>query len=149
MLQEPVFNSLRFDHFSFHQVWSGPSRSGNRLESACSGSRVSSLWRRASPAFATIAPQAAAKAATTAGLDRSAKIISDVMDYHASTDSLIELGADIDTGMIAFYHLVPAPANLIMSKIFERNLPENFVLANDGDWFELPSDSSAIIHTSN
>jgi ribonuclease Z len=93
--------------------------------------------------------EAAAKAATTAGLARPAKIISDVMDYHASTDSLIELGTDIDAGMIAFYHLVPAPANLIMSKIFERNLPENFVLANDGDWFELPSDSSAIIHTGN
>ena len=93
--------------------------------------------------------EAAAKAATTAGLDRRAKILLDVMDYHASTDSLIELGADINAGMIAFYHLVPNPANLIMSKIFERNLPENFVLANDGDWFELPSDSSEIIHTSN
>ena len=93
--------------------------------------------------------EAATKAATTAGLPRLAKIISDVVDYHATTDSLIELGTDIDAGMIAFYHLVPAPANLIMSKIFERNLPENFVLANDGDWFELPSDSSAIIHTSN
>ncbi|MEZ7972349.1 MAG: MBL fold metallo-hydrolase [Pseudomonadales bacterium] len=91
--------------------------------------------------------EAAAEAATTAGLTRLAKIISDVMDYHASTDSLIELGADTDAGMVAFYHLVPAPANLIMLKIFERNLPANFVLANDGDWFELPSDSADIIYT--
>jgi len=36
-----------------------------------------------------------------------------------------------------------------MSKIFERNLPENFVLANDGDWFELPSNSAEIIYTGN
>jgi ribonuclease Z len=93
--------------------------------------------------------EAAAKAATSAGLDRPARIITDVMDYHASTDSLIELGADINAGMVAFYHLVPTPANLIMSKVFERNLPRNFVLANDGDWFELPNDSTAIIHTSN
>jgi len=93
--------------------------------------------------------EAAAKAATTAGLDRQARIVSDVMDYHASTDSLIELGADLNAGMVAFYHLVPTPANLIMSKVFERNLPENVVLSNDGDWFELPSDSTAITHTSN
>jgi ribonuclease Z len=93
--------------------------------------------------------EATTKAATTGGLTRLAKIVSDVTDYHASTDSLIDLGADIDAGIVAFYHLVPAPSNLIMSKIFERNLPENFLLANDGDWFELPSDSAAIIHTSN
>jgi ribonuclease Z len=93
--------------------------------------------------------EAAAEAATTAGLTRLAKIISDITDYHASTDSLIELGGDIDAGMIAFYHLVPAPANLIMTKVFERNLPENYVLANDGDWFELPSNSSVINHTRN
>ena len=93
--------------------------------------------------------EAAVKAANKAGLTRAAKIVSDVTHYHASTESLIELGADTDAGMIAFYHLVPAPANLIMLKVFERNLPENYVLANDGDWFELPSDSTEIIHTSN
>lgn len=93
--------------------------------------------------------EAATKAAATAGLTTLTKIVPDVMDYHASTDSLIDLNADIDAGIIAFYHLVPAPDNLLMSKIFERNLPENFLLANDGDWFELPSDSAAIIHTSN
>jgi ribonuclease Z len=93
--------------------------------------------------------ETAAKAAAKAGLTRAAKIISDVTDYHASTESLIELGADTEPGMVAFYHLVPAPENLIMSKIFERNLPENFVLANDGDWFELPSNSAEIIYTGN
>jgi ribonuclease Z len=92
--------------------------------------------------------EATTKAATTVGLTRIARITSDVMDYHASTDSLIDLSADIDAGIVAFYHLVPAPANMITSKIFERNLPENFLVANDGDWFEMPSDSTAIIHTS-
>ncbi|MDA1373075.1 MAG: MBL fold metallo-hydrolase [Proteobacteria bacterium] len=91
--------------------------------------------------------EAAVDAADTAGLNRPAKIISDVMDYHATTESLIELGTETGAGMVAYYHLVPAPANLIMTKVFERNLPENFVIANDGDWFELPSDSTAIIYS--
>lgn len=91
---------------------------------------------------------ATTKAATNAGLTRIASIASDVMAYHASTDSLIDLNADIDAGIVAFYHLVPAPANMITLKIFERNLPENFLVANDGDWFEMPSDSATIIHTS-
>jgi len=92
--------------------------------------------------------EATTKAATNAGLTRVAKIASDVMDYHASTDSLIDLNADIDAGIVAFYHLVPAPANMITTKIFERNLPENYLVANDGDWFEMPSDSATIIHSS-
>ena len=92
--------------------------------------------------------EATTKAATNAGLTRIAKIASDVMDYHASTDSLIDLNADIDAGIVAFYHLVPAPANMITTKIFERNLPENYLVAKDGDWFEMPSDSATIIHTS-
>ena len=68
----------------------------------------------------------------------------DVMDYHASTDSIIELGRSTKIGMVAFYHLVPTPGNILTRKFFERDLPENFVIAQDGDWFELPSNSSTI-----
>ncbi len=89
----------------------------------------------------------AADAATAAGLSRQAKIMNDVLDYHASTDSIIELADDTDIGMVAFYHLVPAPQNIIVEKVFERNLPDNFVVTKDGDWFELPisSDETRLI----
>ncbi len=85
-----------------------------------------------------------AKAAKAAGLDRLSTIMTDVLDYHASTDSLIELAGNLEVGMIAFYHLVPSPGNIVMEKVFERNLPENFLVARDGDWFELPVDSDEI-----
>ena len=86
-----------------------------------------------------------AQSAEDAGLSGLAKIMRDVLDYHASTDSLINLNNDIDVGMIGFYHLVPAPSNIILQKAFERNLPDNMTVANDGDWFELPAGSTEII----
>jgi ribonuclease Z len=85
-----------------------------------------------------------AAAAEAAGLNRRAKIVNDVVDYHASTDSLIALGEEIQIGMVTFYHLVPIPANIVMQKMFERNLPDNFMIANDSDWFELPSGTKEI-----
>ncbi len=85
-----------------------------------------------------------AVAAEEAGLKRMSKIMYDVIDYHASTDSIIELGMNTKIGMIAYYHLVPAPGNMLTHKFFERGLPENFVIAQDGDWFELPANSNAI-----
>jgi ribonuclease Z len=84
------------------------------------------------------------EAAAKAGMPRSSKVLSDVIDYHASTSALIELEMETDIGMVALYHLVPAPRNIVMQKIFERNLPENFVIAEDRMWFELPVGGTAI-----
>ena len=85
-----------------------------------------------------------ANAAQDSGVTRLSKIMNDVLDYHASTDSIIQLNEDIDIGMVGYYHLVPNPGNLIVQKMFERNLPQNFVIANDLDWFDLPANSKEI-----
>ena len=89
------------------------------------------------------------ESASQAGLSRMSKIMDDVLDYHASTTSLVKLGSEVDIDMVAFYHLVPVPANVIVEQFFLRDLPENFVLADDGDWFELPADSDEIKITTN
>lgn len=86
---------------------------------------------------------ALAEAADDVGRDRIAKILNDIMDYHASSESLIALSDQV--GMMVYYHLVPFPQNIVMRKVFERNLPENYRLADDGDWFFLPADSDEII----
>ena len=70
--------------------------------------------------------------------------MTDVLDYHASTESLVKLATEVDIGMLAYYHLVPTPPNLVMEKAFERGNPGNIVIAKDGDWFELPSDEDTI-----
>ena len=76
---------------------------------------------------------------------RQSKIVADVIDYHASTASLIELIAQSDVDMVAYYHLVPVPPNSIAESVFMRDAPDNFVLTSDLMWFELPIGSDQII----
>ena len=84
-------------------------------------------------------------ALSAVGQSRTSKIVEDVMDYHASTESLITLGKGSDVGMVAFYHLVPVPANPIIADVFMREVPDNFVLTTDLMGFELPIGSDEII----
>lgn len=85
------------------------------------------------------------KALQAADQQRQSKIVADVMDYHASTESLIELGKNSNVGVIAFYHLVPVPPNALLADVFLRGAPDNFLLAKDLMWFELPVGSSDIL----
>ena len=52
------------------------------------------------------------------GRSRQSKIVTDVIDYHASTASLIELSAQSDVDMVAYYHLVPVPPNSIAERLY-------------------------------
>ncbi len=85
-----------------------------------------------------------AAAALQADLTRISAIMTDVLDYHASTDDLLRLNEQVDIGLLGFYHLVPNPANLVMQEVFERRLPDNVIVVEDGDWFELPAGSTEI-----
>jgi ribonuclease Z len=82
--------------------------------------------------------------ATEAGRTRGAKILKDVQDYHASTEKLIEMIAASDVQMTGFYHMVPAPSNIVMEKIYKNDLPSDVVLTEDGMWFTLPVGSDSI-----
>jgi len=88
-----------------------------------------------------------AAAADKAGLPRLSKIMNDVLDYHASADSIRALAATSTITMVGLYHLVPVPQTFVMEKVFMRNMPEKVVLANDGDWFELPVNSREVLVT--
>ena len=83
--------------------------------------------------------------ANSAGLNRIGKIMADVMDYHASAESIVALSDKASIQQVAFYHLVPIPANILMEEIFLRGLPENYSIAKDGMWYELPIGSNEII----
>lgn len=80
-----------------------------------------------------------------AGQSRQAKIVHDVLDYHASADSLIELGKKSNVTMVAFYHLVPVPPTSLLEDVFMRGAPDNFILTKDLMSFELPIGSDEII----
>lgn len=57
------------------------------------------------------------------------------------------LAESADVGLLAFYHMVPAPSNYLMERIFRRDLPDDAVLTTDGMVFELPRDDEAICVT--
>ena len=80
-----------------------------------------------------------------AGQSRQSKIVADVMDYHASTESLIELSKKSNVGTVAFYHLVPVPPTSLLQDVFMRGAPDNFLLTEDLMWFELPIGSDDIV----
>lgn len=85
------------------------------------------------------------RALGAAGQARQSKIVKDVMDYHASTDSLIQLGEGSNVKLVAFYHLVPVPPTSLLKNVFLRGAPDNFLLTEDLMWFELPADSEDIV----
>jgi ribonuclease Z len=89
--------------------------------------------------------QALSNALGAAGQSRQSKIVADVMDYHASTESLVELGKKSDVAMVAFYHLVPVPPTTLLEDVFMRGAPDNFLLTEDLMWFELPINSDEIV----
>ena len=72
------------------------------------------------------------------GRDRQAKVLLDIQDYHAAAGELPALAESAGVGMLALYHLVPAPSNYLLERIFERDLPDDAVVTVDGMVFELP-----------
>lgn len=89
--------------------------------------------------------KALSSALAAAGQSRQSKIVADVMDYHASAESLIELGEKSNVDMVAFYHLVPVPPTSLLKDVFLRGAPDNFLLTEDLMWFELPINSDDIV----
>ncbi|MEL0218330.1 MAG: MBL fold metallo-hydrolase, partial [Gammaproteobacteria bacterium] len=78
------------------------------------------------------------------GRARISKIMADVVEYHASLESIIELGSQTDIGMVAYYHLVPNASNALFTRFFERDLPDNYLIATDRMWFDMPVGSKDI-----
>ena len=85
-----------------------------------------------------------AGAADAMGMANRAQVLLDVLDYHASTESLGELDDRIELGQMILYHLVPPPLNGVTEQIFRRGLPSDAVISYDGMRVRLPADSEAI-----
>ncbi|MDP4822152.1 MAG: MBL fold metallo-hydrolase [Saprospiraceae bacterium] len=75
---------------------------------------------------------------TKAGMDRTAKIIFDIQDYHTDTKEIAELAKNSNVKKLVINHLAPIPDNRILKKLYLEELkafegPIHF--ANDGDIF--------------
>lgn len=132
----------RFDYRGRSVVISGDSNITDETQRIADGADLLLHDALSLPLVTTMSEALAA-----AGQTRTSKIVADVMDYHASTGSLIELGAKADVDMVAFYHLVPSPMNALVEDIFMRETPDNYLLAEDLMLFDLPIGSDDIIVT--
>jgi ribonuclease Z len=83
------------------------------------------------------------EAATDLGLP-VAEIMTDVIDYHADVTSLPARAAEAGIKRLALYHLVPAPPNALIERMFLRGLPDDVILTRDLHTFDLPADSDEI-----
>ncbi len=79
-----------------------------------------------------------------AGNTRLATMLHDIQDYHATTADLARLAAEADIGLLALYHLVPAPRNAMGIAAFSGGLPEGALITEDGMVISLPANSKEI-----
>ena len=84
------------------------------------------------------------EATQAAGLPVMPTILTDVIDYHADTLSIEARAAEAGIGQLAYYHLVPAPANALAERMFARGLSPDTLLVRDLHTFDLPPDSTEI-----
>lgn len=73
-----------------------------------------------------------------ARMDRNAKIIYDIQDYHTSTAEVAALAQRANVKRLVLNHLAPAPDNVIIKKMYLNELKGYsgpIHLANDGDKF--------------
>lgn len=83
--------------------------------------------------------------AKAAGLDPLPKIMTDVIDYHADVGSLLGPTKAAKVKQLVLYHLVPVPPNGLAERLFRRDLPEEVILAQDLQRFDLPRGKKDIL----
>ncbi|NJN51436.1 MAG: MBL fold metallo-hydrolase [Gammaproteobacteria bacterium] len=82
--------------------------------------------------------------AREANQSRMAKIMTDVIDYHADSTSIEARAREAGVRQLVLYHLVPVPMNALTEKMFSRGLASTTILARDLQTFDLPTDSTQI-----
>jgi ribonuclease Z len=89
-----------------------------------------------------------AQAASDAGLTKRAKIVNDILDYHASPVDAAESAEVAGVGHLLFYHVVPPLLLPGMDAVFLDGVDDafagEFTLGQDGTRVSLPAGSTAI-----
>jgi ribonuclease Z len=81
------------------------------------------------------------------GQQRWAKLMGDIIDYHTTPAQAADVARKAEVRMLALTHLVPAPPNAIVKRLFLQGVDESgieLVLGADGMHFVLPPQSREI-----
>lgn len=86
--------------------------------------------------------------AKDANRPRVAAIMHDIQDYHVSPQEVAGIANQAGVKLLVFYHLLPAPDNLLTRRVFAQGLREarqgDWALAEDGSLYTLPIGSDEI-----
>jgi ribonuclease Z len=127
---------FRFDYGGRSVVISGDTVPSKRLVKMSKGADL--LVHEALAAHMLPALADAAKAAGRANVP---KIMADIPDYHTTPVDAAKVANEAGVGALLLYHLVPAPRNDLMERVFMRGVDDvraGVVLGDDGTLVTLP-----------
>lgn len=88
------------------------------------------------------------RASKAAARDNTAAIMHDIQDYHISPEEAAGMANAAGVGLLAFYHLSPAPDGLLMRQLFSQGVdeirPDGWTIAEDGSLYTLPVGSKEV-----
>jgi ribonuclease Z len=88
------------------------------------------------------------EAAANAGRANTAKILSDIPDYHTSPVEAAQIANEAGVKLLVMTHLTPPPPNSLVERMYVRGVnevrPSGWELGDDGLLVELPANSADV-----
>jgi ribonuclease Z len=85
------------------------------------------------------------------GNTRLAKLLGDIQNYHTSPVEAADLANEAGVKLLVFYHLTPAPANVLTKRMFVRGVSDvrkgDWLLSRDGTFIELPLGTQTVVQS--
>lgn len=133
--------AYRFDYKGRSVVITGDTTADPRLVAASRGADV--LF---SEALNRDMVRTLEKNARGAQRERIAHIMADIQDYHISPHEAADVANKAGVKLLVLYHLIPAPDNFMLRRIFTRGMDGarhgDWDMAEDGSLYTLPVGSS-------
>ena len=86
--------------------------------------------------------------ASSAGRASVASIMHDIEDYHITPEQAASIANDANVKHLAFYHLLPAPDNVLTRRLFTQGINAartgDWSITEDGNLYVMPIGSSEI-----
>jgi ribonuclease Z len=135
--------AYRFDYKGRSAVVTGDLKVHAPLARAADGADL-----LVSEAIAVPMTRALSEGARAAGRERTAAIMHDIEDYHITPAQAAQIANDARVKLLAFYHLLPSPDNLLTRRLFTNGIKEvrrgQWTIADDGSLYTMPLGSSDV-----
>ena len=135
--------AYRFDYKGRSAVVTGDLKFHAPLARAADGADL-----LVSEAIAVPMTRALGEGARAAGRERTAAIMHDIEDYHITPAQAAQVANDARVKLLAFYHLLPSPDNLLTRRLFTNGIKEvrrgEWTIADDGSIYTMPLGSSEV-----